>query len=449
MSHHGVSKKRWFLVPFALAVLAGVVVAPAVAAASTTAVATVSPAAARAGTTTSYTFTLTPDGGQVGSFDLTAPSGWTIKSVDSAPSGVGLATNSATVIEGRGLTVTSSTPLTVVFTAQAPCRSASGVAWQTVAKAGPNLTGGSVSVNPVPASTTGTCTAAFVGGRQPADAAFNANVNGPSENITSVAYTPGGAPIEVVVKDDAGFTRPGVSITLQLTSNPTGATLSGPINTTSDPDGIATFTGTNADPIAIDEIGLGYAMTPTGTGVLGTQQPDAFGVYQEGEPCASTDCVVHGHSADNKIQSTVAAPPNGDLAVLVADLSADVDCSATVQQRDPTYEYVEVSAQVTAWKYTGTGSQTITVFLDKRLIRTVLDRGSDHLDFCFLIEGLDPVTHQPKTFVDKFGVTTTGPSLLPDCNKSLDGRNCIVSETAASGGGRLVTVTVEDGKGRI
>jgi hypothetical protein len=401
-----------------------------------------------AGTNSAYTYTLRPSSGQISSFNLTAPTGWSFTSIGSfspATGSVAIASGS-TVIQGRGLAITASSGFSLTFTARAPCAGTDS-GWKTDAKTGGSFTGSSFAVADVPAVITGECTASF--DRQPADTAFNdpPALDGPSQNITSVPFSSSGDAIRVLVLDAAGLARPGVSITLSLSPNP--SSLSGPITQTSDANGYATFIGSNANPISIDKLGLGYVMTPTGSGVTGTTQTVPFGVYQEGEPCASSDCTVHGRSADNRIQSTISAPGNGNLAVLVSDLSSEIDCSAVVEARDPSYEYVEVSSQVTSWKYTGTGSQLITVFLDKRLVRTVLDRGSDHLDFCFLIEGIDPDTNQPKTFVDKFGITTPGPSLLPDCNQSVAGKNCVVSQTATGGGGRLVTVTVEDGKGRI
>jgi hypothetical protein len=417
------------------------VLAPAVSAAPGAATAAVTHGTVPAGTTDSYEYTLTPTSVQIRSFNLTAPTGWTIKSVDSAPTGVQLAPGSTTVIQGRGLTITSSSPLTVVFTAQAPC-AAGRVAWTTEAKTGGNFTGAAVSVNPVPASVTENCTAAFV--TQPADAEFGANTNGPSQNITSVPYTANGTDIQAIVKDAKGGLRPDTLVTLAFETNPRGATLAGPISAESDDRGIATFDG-NCDgcsPITIDKIGQGYKLKAEGIGVkaIGLEEVLPFGIYQEGEVCTTNPepCVVQGHSGNNRLTTTVTTPPNGNLGVFVTS-EEDVICDG--------FNSPFTTQAVIVWKYTGDGSQMIVADISKAMMREVLDRGSAHLDFCLDSEG--------KAFTDKFGDDHWGtsgndtPGLLSDCNTGIDPDTCIVSQTALSGGGRRVTVRVVDGRGRF
>jgi hypothetical protein len=166
-------------------------------------------------------------------------------------------------------------------------------------------------------------------------------------------------------------------------------------------------------------------------------------VYQEEQGCNGS-CTAHGNS--NDIHSTVTAnSQTGTLSVLVSSVGADViDCAATVPSG---YDYKPVSSEVTSWQFTGTGTQTVVVLVDKSLIRKVLNRGSSHIDFCYQADG-------GKTFFDKFhpstdptSIPTSGPALLPDCNSTIT-NNCIVSETGVNGGDRLITVTVDDGKGR-
>lgn len=350
-------------------------------------------------------------------------------------------------IQGRGLSVSSSAPLAISFMAQAPCN-ASSTTWTVVAKSGPNFTGSSFAIDSDNSSLStplsGTCAASFVGGRGPADAAFNGNPK--SENITSVPFTPGGAALQVVVTDATGWARAGIEITLTLQCTApvvcggSGATLSGPVKATSNASGLATFTGSAATPISVNRIGFGFHLTPTGTGVTGAQS-GPFGIFEEGEQCAGSDCTVHGNSADRRLAATIAAnTPSGTLGVLVSeDLS--LNCAPSVPAG---YNYTPVSGNIIAWLYTGTGSQTIVVDLDKQLIREVVDRGSAHLDVCYLVDVAG------KSFVDKFGQPreTGDPGLLPDCGPGVT-ENCIVSQTAISGGGRRVTFTVEDGRGKI
>jgi hypothetical protein len=450
-----IKRRRMLFAPVFAALLVAALSAPTALAAPKTATATLTPSPVPAGTTASYSFTLAPDNGSIGSFTLTAGSGWTIQPLVSPPAGV--TRPSATLIQGTGVSIGASSPLTVIFTAQAPCGT-TNPAWPVVAKSSSNLTGSSFTVNALSTPLSGTCTAAFVNGRSPADAAFNGGSK--SQNITSVPYTPTGptaTPMQVLVKDAGGTARPNVSITLSLRCTPTdsvckpatdGASISGPTTATSDANGIATFTGSTSTPISIDRVGLRYRLEPTGLGVTGTSSGE-FGIYEEGEACGAS-CSVHGKSGDSKIDATVTVDtPSGTdlLSVLVSDLG--LDCSGSIPAGSG-YVYTPLSAQVVAWKYTGTSSQTIAVVVDKTLVHQQTDRGND-LDFCFLVEGTIPGTTTPKSFVDKFGVTrteTSGPGLLPVCSPTIV-RNCIVSETAAQGGDRLVTVTVDDGRGKI
>lgn len=421
------SRRRRLLGALVVGGLLTLLAAPTAFASSGTAVGTVTPSVG-AGTTKTYTFTLSTTSGQASSFNLTAPSGWSISSVDTS-SQAGVSLFSSTEIRGRGITASSSTTLTVTFTATAPCE-ASSTTWGLQAKSGGNFTGSSFSIDSTNLSTTlsGTCSAAFFTGRGPADAAFNGDTKA---YITSVPYSPTGAAIEVQVKDAEDNARAGISVSLTLSTNPTSANLVAP-TVTSDANGLADFS-----PVTINKTGLKYKITPEiGTNVTETPS-DFFNVFQEESSCSGS-CTVHGNS--NDIHSTVTANgQTGTLSVLVSGLSGDlIDCGSSV----PTgYNYMPASGEVTAWQYTGTGAQIVSVLIDKSLIKAILNRGSSHLDFCFQTDPGKP------PFTDKFGQLTNGPALLSDCSSTITS-NCIISETGTNSGDRLVTVNVEDGKGR-
>ena len=141
-------------------------------------------------------------------------------------------------------------------------------------------------------------------------------------------------------------------------------------------------------------------------------------------------CVVNDKISDPKLGASVSSNTPGDLGVLV--LPYTISCDG----------YDELSQTEIAWKFTGTGAQIVTATVSKALSKQVVDRGSSHIDVCFQTDpGKNP-------FVPKGGGTAVNIGLLADCNSTIT-ENCIISETAAPGGGRLVTFTVEDGKGRI
>jgi hypothetical protein len=395
-----------------------------------------SPDGVGAGTTTTYTFDLSATSGSIGSFTLDAPSGWTISSVDSWSQG-DVSKASDTQIQGTALTVDSDSSLSVAFTAVAPCGTLASTDWTLSANSGANFDGDEAAIDPdssLSTPLTGNCTAAFTESRGPTDSAF---VDGSPVNISSVAYTPGANAIQVIVLDASTQPRPGIAISLSLSTNPTSATLSAPANVVSDGDGFAAFS-----PVTIDETGLKYKLTPVGGtgvhGVVGTES-GSFDIYQEQTNCNGA-CAVHANSTT--IHSTVSAnSAGGSLAALVSGVSGDlISCAGTFP---PSYVYKPVSAQVTSWQFTGDGAQILTVRVDKSLIKAAFpNRGSAHIDFCYQPDGT-------KTFVDKFGVQkdSSHPGLLSDCTKKIK-INCIISETAIGVGDRLIKVTVEDGKGR-
>jgi hypothetical protein len=342
---------------------------------------------------------------------------------DLAPSpGVTLA--SSTQIQGRNLSVNGSSPLTISFTSAAPC-AASSTDWSLVAKSGGGFTGSTFGVDTSSAlssTLTGNCKSSFLAG--PADAAFNGHPS--SENITSEAYTPDGAAVQVKAVDGADQPLAGVSLTLQFGANPSSANLTGPTTATTNASGVATFTGSAASPISISKVSQSYTLKGNGTGIIATAS-DPFGIYQEGKVCGSGGCTVHANSADKKLSADVSGD-NGSNAVLIEAL--DLSCPG---------QGTNLSAGTIIWKYTGSGDQTVTAFVDKSLVRKITDRGS-HIDVCYQND-------KGKTFTDKFGTSGVTTGYLPDCSPALT-TNCIESETGLNGG-KIIVFTVEDGKGRI
>ena len=425
---------RW-RTPFVVTVLlllAGLM-APTALAVPPTATASISPSPVPAGDTIDFTFALAPTSGRIGSFNLGAPAGWSISPTGdwSTPPPAGITRATATQIQGRNLDISASSPLSLTFEAQAAC-SPGNAEWSVAARSGGGFNGSSFSVTKPTTTVERSCTSAFV--TPPADAAFNANTNGPSENITSLRFSPSETPIQAIVLDANLDERPGTSVTLHLTAGPAGATLAGSKTAVTNGDGVATFTG-SPDPITLNVIGQGYKLTPKITGTeIGTEQPTAFGIYQEGEPCsAGNSCEVHDRATN--VDATISAPPTGGGA-----LGGFVAAQPLINCPD----YDELTAETIVWVYTGTETQTVTVLLSRQVIP---NRGASHIDICYQADPHPDRPDEPKRFTDKFGNVTSGPALLPDCSPSIT-TNCIVSQTATPGGGRQVVFIVEDGKGR-
>jgi hypothetical protein len=407
---------------------AAIAIAPSALAAPNAVVGTLNPDSVPAGASRTVAFTMTTTSGTARSFNLTAPNGWSLSGL-AAPAGVTLA--SPTQIQGRNLSVDSSSSLTISFTSKAPC-AATSTGWSLVARSGGGFNGSTFGVDGssvLSSPLTGTCSSAFVPTRGPADAGFNGNPK--SENITSQPYTPAGPAIQAQATDGAGDALAGAQLTLGFGVNPPTANLTGPTSATTDANGIATFTGSAATPISISKVSQGYTLKATGAGIVATAS-DPFGIYQEGKVCGSGLCSVHGSSADNKISADVSGSGGGTNGVLVQQF--DLSCNT------PTTPGTQLSSSAIIWKYTGSGAQTVTAFVDRSLVKTVTDRGG-HIDVCFQVDPGKP------TFTDKFGTPGVTTGYLPDCRPAA-ATNCIVSETGLNGG-KIIVFTVEDGKGRI
>lgn len=177
----------------------------------------------------------TTSGTQVGSANITAPSGFKLVSVALAGS-PGSATLNATTntAELRNLSIGVNSTRTATLVVDTPCSPATG-AWSVVAKSN-----GSYSGNPVSSHGSGTPTTATTGScglsftTQPKDVQVG-------NAITGAPANPAGPPITVALVDGAGNpTNAAKAVTIGLGTAPAGAVLTGTTTRTS-VNGVATF----------------------------------------------------------------------------------------------------------------------------------------------------------------------------------------------------------------
>ena len=323
---------------------------------------------------------------QIGSANLTVPTGFSIVSVAS-PSPQGTATVVGSTIQIRGLSVPAGMSATVSFVAISPC-TPGDYPWSVIAKQSNNFSGDpgndltfDAAHSNLVTTTTGTCRLGFGFLTQPDDAQVNTN-------ITSERYLPTGAPVQVQVLDANGdlISSASVPVILSIANNPGGGVLtSAGVNAVG---GIATFPA-----LSISKTGLGYTLAATTTATsIDAGASSAFDIVDVGKNCPAGPCqsgtVTNGNTRASESASSGASGDQLTLAISVETL----DCVG----------YTEVSAVVT-FDTTGVRTKTITITVPKSVGGNANSR-----QVCF---------SSPTPFTDRFGATVT-TGLLPDCTVS-------------------------------
>ena len=215
----------------------------------------------------------------LGSINLTVPP---LLTITAASASKGTVTRPGNLVQVRTVGLGAGKSMTITVNAVAPCKTTT-LTWYVMAMSGSNYTGTTFALDTAKSTKTtkvnGTCTLAFVAGRQPGSAH-------PNEVISSVDFDPSGAPIQVKVLDGSG--NPSsfpASIALAIGSNPGGGTLGGtPTKTAS--GGIASF-----DDLTIDNPGVDYTLVASSTGFTSvTSGP--FTIADLDVPCEpNVDCI--------------------------------------------------------------------------------------------------------------------------------------------------------------
>lgn len=388
---------------------------------------TVSPSTTTAGTTKQFTATFTNWWLQkMGSADLSVPSALSITGAVTSRGTVSVVGNT---VKLRNLDLALLRSFTVKVTATAACTPSTGNVWSAAAKTGADLTG-SAFLLLTPSShrsvaVTGSCSLAFVAGRQPADTS-------PDAVISSVASDPGGPPVQVGVYDGSHNLRTAgapISISMSIGTNPGGGALSGTTPVVAS-GGIATFSD-----LSISQPGDGYTLVASAGG-LGSATSSAFNVAGLVKHCdPNVDC--SGTLSQGNTGATVNALADPSAPVLTMSLSpGGIDCA----------DYEEQSGTLT-FNVTSSRTKEITMSFDTGLSPYFVN--PDAFQVCFESE---------TPFVDADGQTVT-LGLLPDCDDGYTSSSyadeppvppCVESRSAD---GSVVYVTflapAGDPKGRV
>jgi hypothetical protein len=380
-----------------------------------------------------FTATLTNHSSQqqLGSADVTVPSGFTLESVTSPPTVNGVARGTATrqgnVIRLRNLSTPPGGTAAVSFTATTAC-AAGDYDFDAHAKQANNFSGppgndldfdAQASARTV--TVTSGCAVAlrFVAGSHPADAEKGAV-------ISSSPFDPDGPPVLVEAVDAAGTRATGFTgtVTVDLDDNPTSTVLGG-TTTVSAELGVAAF-----DDLTVAVAGVGYTLEATSQGL----QPAAsgpFNVYDDA--CAPGDtCRASAGDLDpvNGGQTSTAygtAGASGGGLIVNVDHTVQLNCGAGLLHAPATTTLIGDGLQ----------NKVAEILIAKEIDQSDTNNGVAHYQVC--AEPLDEASQ----FLDRDGnlVLVGHTGLLPDCGPP--GRKappCVDSRTKTGSGDVLITI---------
>jgi hypothetical protein len=363
----------------------------------------VSPSSVAAGTATTMSVTLTnrTDQQQLGSADVTVPTGLTLRSASiPAPARV---TISGSTIQLRDLSLAPGTSATATVQVAAGCAPAT-LTWAAVAKQANDFNGppgNNMDLDPSTSSLTttvaGACSLHFA--TQPQDARVG-------EHISGADFVPSGPPVQVEVVDGSGarVTSSGVTVTMSLTGGSASARLSG---TASVPavGGVASF----AD-LSVDTAGT-YRLQASSPG-LQSAASDQFVVQQVAVPCfEDIDCSAQASTPQTAVETTAFANSGIDAGFLQLSLDTGFrpDCAG----------YDEFSGD---WA-TVIGpdrAKLVSFAIDKQVMNASPNNGASFLQMCFAAPfRFTPRPGSTLQELDLDGVPgpDTFVALLPDCGE--------------------------------
>jgi hypothetical protein len=377
----------------------------------------VSPSNLAAGTSASFTFTITNEAStqQLGSVKISAPAGFVI----TGGSGAANFTSSSALFLNLSLAPWAST--TVTLTASASC-SGGGYQWGIEAKQSNdfNGSGNDFQLDPNSAGNlsgtlTGSCSLAFTSDGQPTNTAADA-----------VITSQGGGPVKVEVLNGSGQLATASSAVISIGLNPGSVTLSGTVMVPAS-GGIASFSD-----LKINQPGFPYTLTATSPGIAPVTS-NAFAIG--GSSCPSgTSCSASASSMTTSGTAMTLSPVPGDvIATGIVDVSdASYSCG--------TYKPVSDAFSFALFNAAGMPqSDTLAVSLeiDKSLVQPSTHPGASSWQICYA--STSQFTAVPGTT----GTTTIGgityhTGLLLDC-PAPQGQPCVQARHKDNAGDVVIT----------
>jgi hypothetical protein len=361
----------------------------------------VSPSSVPAGTVASMSLTLTnrTSQQQLGSANITVPTGLTVQSVSiAAPAS---ATLSGSTIRVRNLSLPPGASATATAQVAAPC-TAGALTWSVVAKQANDFNGppgNDLTLDPATSSltttVTGACSLRFAA--QPQDARVG-------EHITAADFDPSGPPVQVEILDGSGarVTSSSATITMSLTGGSPTAHLGGTTSVAA-VAGLASF----AD-LSVDTAGT-YRLQASAAGIPSVSS-DEFTVQQVAVQCIEdVDCVAQASTQQSTVDATAFANSGIDAGFLQLSLDTGFrpDCAG----------YTEYSADWATLVGPDRG-KLVTFTIDKKVMNANPNNGASFLQMCFVAPfRFTPRPGSTLQELDLDGVpgADTFMALLPDC----------------------------------
>jgi hypothetical protein len=384
---------------------------------------TVSPASPTAGANTSFAFAITNEAStqQLGSVQISAPTGFVITGASGSTS----FTSSSALFLNLSLAPSATTTLTL--SATAPCLGGT-YQWGIKAKQSNDFNGSPgndfqldpASAGNLSGTLTGSCSLAFTSDGQPAGTAVNAA-------ITSGFGSQGG-PVKIEVLDGSGqlATASTAAVTVAIGSNPGAGSLSGTV-TLDASGGVASFSN-----LSIDRPGIGYTLTATSPGI--TPSTSAyFTIWGSLQRCSTTPCSASSSTTTTTgTVTTSSATPTEFLGFGIGGVS--FTCSGTYQQvSDPvsfdvfsTSGVAQPSAQFSA-----------SLKIGKSAVQASGHPGASTWQICYASTA--PFTALSGTSgTAVIGGVSYHTGLLPDCS-STQGAPCVQARNKDNAGDVVVT----------
>jgi hypothetical protein len=397
----------------------------------------------------------------LGSMEITKPAGFTITgaAITGSSQPATFTSTSATFLT---LAVAPSGTVTVTVTATAPCAPETSK-WGIQVKQSNDFSGTgntfaiegatSTAVNVTVTAGSGGCSVAFIPTNEPESTVrTGAILNGFDSSGTPVevgAYTPAGIL-------DSTFNG---TITVSLSTAPTGAKLSGGTAVTAAASGgIAKFpTGTGSE-LTVNLVGSGYRLKATSPGLTGapprTLSPisSLFSIYTKLAPCPTTTCTVAGSTTKNKktritlTETTTSAPLGGFVGFGFGGAPTFASgCTGTF--------LVTTADTATTDVFTKTGTPTtesgapttwkIVYEITKSIVKASGQSGASQWQICYA--STTPFTTASGTRAKLYSFPTLTPlkpyyvGLLPECPTTV-GMPCILTRHKDGAGDEVITV---------
>ena len=384
----------------------------------------VSPSNPAAGASTSFKFTITNKAStqQLGSVQITAPTGFAITDAPGATS----FTSSSALFLNLSLAPAATTSLTV--SAAAPC-SGGSYKWAIKAKQSNNFNGppgNDFQLDPASAGNlvgtlTGSLSLAFTSDGQPADTAAGAVIT------SSVGST--GGPVKVEVLDGCGqlATASTAKVSVAIGPNSGPGTLSGTVMVPAS-GGIASFSD-----LKISQPG-GYTLVATSPGITPATSA-GFTIFGSIQPCPPGTCSASASSATTSgTVTTSSAPPGAVIASSIGGVS--YSCNGTYQPVSDAFGFAVFSAAGDPLSTL----LTVTLDIDKSLVKSSGRLGASSWQICYAAPQTVPpsFTALPGTSgTTTIGGVTFDTGLLPDCSRT-QGAPCVKARHKGNAGDVVV-----------